>query len=65
MELGILPDPSGRINVNGKMETEVQGVFAAGDVTGRPWQLARAVGQGCIAGTNAAKFALYGPGDLE
>ncbi|MDD1743827.1 MAG: FAD-dependent oxidoreductase [Methanomassiliicoccales archaeon] len=65
MELGILPDPSGRINVNGKMETEVPGVFAAGDVTGRPWQLARAVGQGCIAGTNAAKFALYGPGDLE
>ncbi len=65
MELGILPDPSGRISVNGKMETEVPGVFAAGDVTGRPWQLARAVGQGCIAGTNAAKFALYGPGDLE
>ncbi len=65
MELGVLPDPSGRINVNEKMETEVQGVYAAGDVTGRPWQLARAVGQGCIAGTNAAKFILYGAGDLE
>jgi thioredoxin reductase (NADPH) len=65
MELGILPDPDGRIKVNEKMETEVPGVYAAGDVTGRPWQLARAVGQGCIAGTNAAKFVLYGVGDLE
>lgn len=65
MELGILPDPNGLINVNGKMETEVPGVYAAGDVTGRPWQLARAVGQGCIAGTNAANLVLYGAGDPE
>jgi thioredoxin reductase (NADPH) len=63
IELGILPDPNGLINVNAKMETEVLGVYAAGDVTGRPWQLARAVGQGCIAGTNAANFVLYGAGD--
>jgi thioredoxin reductase (NADPH) len=30
-------------------------VYACGDVTGTPWQLARAVGQGCVAGDNAAK----------
>jgi thioredoxin reductase (NADPH) len=65
LELGILPDPNGLIKVNEKMETEVLGVYAAGDVTGRPWQLARAVGQGCIAGTNAANLVLFGAGDHE
>lgn len=65
MELGILPDPNGLIKVNEKMETEVPGVYAAGDVTGRPWQLARAVGQGCIAGTNAANLVLFGAGEHE
>ena len=65
LELNLLPDPSGIITVNQNMETEVPGLFACGDVTGQPWQLARAVGQGCIAGTNAAKFAKYGPGGAE
>ncbi len=65
LELGIIPDPNGLISVNAKMETEVPGIYAAGDVTGRPWQLARAVGQGCIAGTNAANFVLYGAGEPE
>lgn len=65
LELGILPDPNGLINVNGKMGTEAPGVYAAGDVTGRPWQLARAVGQGCIAGTNAANFVLFLAGEQE
>jgi thioredoxin reductase (NADPH) len=56
LDLNVIPDPSGVIEVNSSMETHLEGVFACGDVTGRPWQLARAVGQGCIAGTNAAKF---------
>jgi thioredoxin reductase (NADPH) len=56
LDLNVLPDPSGIIEVNKDMETSVPGVFACGDVTGMPWQLARAVGQGCIAGTNAAKL---------
>jgi thioredoxin reductase (NADPH) len=56
LELDVIPDPSGVIIVNEAMETGVKGVYACGDVTGKPWQLARAVGQGCIAGTNAAKF---------
>ncbi|MEM0448469.1 MAG: FAD-dependent oxidoreductase [Methanomassiliicoccales archaeon] len=56
LDLDIIPDPSGIIEVNKDMETSVPGVFACGDVTGEPWQLARAVGQGCIAGINAAKM---------
>ncbi len=38
------------------MATNVKGVFAAGDVTGMPFQLAKAVGQGCIAGISAADY---------
>ncbi len=56
LEIGVLPDPSGTIKVDEECRTEVAGVFACGDVTGKPWQLARAVGQGCIAGTNAARI---------
>ncbi|WP_236993813.1 NAD(P)/FAD-dependent oxidoreductase [Methanomassiliicoccus luminyensis] len=55
LELGIMPDPSGKIPVNEDMRTEVEKVYACGDVTGLPYQVARAVGQGCIAGDNAAK----------
>ncbi|HVO78083.1 MAG TPA: NAD(P)/FAD-dependent oxidoreductase [Methanomassiliicoccales archaeon] len=56
LDLGLLPDPEGFIKVNERMETEVPGLYACGDVTGEPWQLARSVGQGCVAGTYAAKF---------
>lgn len=45
------------IKVNDQMETNLPGVFAAGDCTGLPYQLARAVGQGLTAGLNAATFA--------
>jgi thioredoxin reductase (NADPH) len=56
LELGILPDPSGKISVDSNMKTEMDHVYACGDVTGTPWQLARSVGQGCVAGDNAAKI---------
>jgi thioredoxin reductase (NADPH) len=56
IELGVIPDPSGTIEVTQGMQTPIHGLFACGDVTGKPWQLARAIGQGCIAGTNAAKL---------
>jgi thioredoxin reductase (NADPH) len=56
LDIDILPDPSGMIKVDADCQTEVKGAFACGDVTGKPWQLARAVGQGCIAGDNAAKM---------
>jgi thioredoxin reductase (NADPH) len=45
------------IAVNEKQETNVPGVYAAGDICGPPWQVAKAVGQGCIAGLEAAAYA--------
>jgi len=56
-DIDLLPDPSGKIKVDSECRTEVEGVFACGDVTGEPWQLAKAVGEGCVAGMNAAKMA--------
>ncbi len=46
----------GYIKVDGRMATSLPGVYAAGDCTGQPLQLARAVGQG----QTAAHFALEG-----
>lgn len=40
-----------------KQETSVPGVYAAGDICGPPWQVAKAVGEGCIAGLEAAAYA--------
>jgi thioredoxin reductase (NADPH) len=36
--------------------TNIPGVFAAGDCTGRPWQIARAVGQGQVAALSAVRY---------
>ncbi len=60
LDLGIMPDPSGMIAVDADCRTEMEMVYACGDVTGNPWQLARAVGQGSVAGENAAKAVLQG-----
>ncbi len=38
------------------METSIPGVFAAGDCVGRPYQVAKAVGQGLTAAMNAVKY---------
>jgi thioredoxin reductase (NADPH) len=45
------------IVANKKQETNVPGVYAAGDICGPPWQMAKAVGEGCVAGLEAALFA--------
>ena len=37
------------IVVNRRQETNIPGVFAAGDCTGRPYQIAKAVGEGNVA----------------
>jgi thioredoxin reductase (NADPH) len=56
--LGVqLDDQMKYIQTNKKMETNVPGVFAAGDICGPPWQMAKAVGEGCVAGLGAASFA--------
>jgi thioredoxin reductase (NADPH) len=45
------------IDVNRRQETNIPGVYAAGDITGAPYQMAKAVGEGCIAGMEAAMYA--------
>ena len=42
------------IQVDHQMKTSIPGVFAAGDCTGQPLQVAKAVGEGCIAALSAA-----------
>lgn len=44
------------ILVNRDLETSIKGLFAAGDITGKPYQIAKAVGEGQIAGLNAASY---------
>lgn len=39
----------GHVNVDRQMCTNLKGVFAAGDCTGRPYQIAKAVGEGNVA----------------
>lgn len=46
----------GHITVNRSMETSLRGVFAAGDCTGEPYQLAKAVGEGNVAALSACAY---------
>jgi thioredoxin reductase (NADPH) len=56
--LGIqLDDEMKHIQTNKRQETSVAGIYAAGDICGPPWQVAKAVGEGCVAGTYAADYA--------
>ncbi len=45
------------IATNKKQETNVPGIYAAGDICGPPWQMAKAVGEGCVAGLEATTYA--------
>jgi thioredoxin reductase (NADPH) len=58
-KLGVALDPENfkYIVTNKKQETNIPGVYAAGDICGPPWQVAKAVGEGCIAGLEAAAYA--------
>jgi thioredoxin reductase (NADPH) len=40
-----------------QQQTNIPGIYAAGDICGPPWQMAKAVGEGCVAGLSAAKYA--------
>jgi thioredoxin reductase (NADPH) len=56
--LGVqLDDSMQYIQTDKNMETNIAGVFAAGDICGPPWQIAKAVGEGCVAGIAAATYA--------
>lgn len=47
----------GYVRVDRRMATNLPGVFAAGDCTGGPLQVSKAVGEGLIAGQSAAVYA--------
>ena len=49
-----LETEGGFIRINKNMETNIEGVYAAGDITGKPLQLSKAVGEGMIAAQHAA-----------
>lgn len=57
--LGVVLDTESMryVATNKKQETNVSGVYAAGDITGPPWQMAKAVGEGCVAGLEASGYA--------
>ncbi|NPE07467.1 MAG: FAD-dependent oxidoreductase [Asgard group archaeon] len=56
-QLGIEVDDRGFIVTKIEtLETNIPGVYAAGDVCGRIKQIATAVGDGCIAATNAQSY---------
>lgn len=57
MDLDVMPEMDDTIKVSPDMSTEVPGVFACGDLTGRPWQVAKAVGEGAVAGLSASSYA--------
>ena len=48
---------NGYVAVDRRMATNLPGLFAAGDCTGGPLQVAKAVGEGLIAGQSAAAWA--------
>jgi thioredoxin reductase (NADPH) len=58
-KLGVSLDPESfrYVVTNKKHETNIGGVYAAGDICGPPWQVAKAVGEGCVAGLEAAGHA--------
>ncbi len=45
------------IRVNRNQESNLPGVYAAGDCTGPPYQIAKSVGEGQVAGLNASKYS--------
>ena len=51
-----LETEDGHVLVGRDLSTNLPGVFAAGDVTGLPYQIAKAVGEGATAGLSAAKY---------
>jgi thioredoxin reductase (NADPH) len=59
LEIGVQLDldTMTHIDTNKLAETNVPGVYAAGDIAGHPYQFAKAVGEGCVAGMEAANFA--------
>lgn len=60
--LPALNTQNGAVTVDENMQTSVAGVFAAGDITGAPYQAARAAGQGNTAALGIARYLHAGEG---
>jgi thioredoxin reductase (NADPH) len=58
--IGVQLDPETftHIDCNKRQQTNIPGVYAAGDIAGHPYQMAKAVGEGCVAGWEAASYSL-------
>ncbi|WP_028584267.1 NAD(P)/FAD-dependent oxidoreductase [Desulfogranum mediterraneum] len=58
-QIGVLLDTESfkYIQTNANRETNIPGIYAAGDIIGPPYQMAKAVGDGCVAGMAAATYA--------
>ena len=54
--LNTLEVVDGHIMVNRQMETNLKGVYAAGDCTGKPYQYTKAVGEGNVAAHTICDF---------
>ncbi|MEF2144989.1 MAG: FAD-dependent oxidoreductase [Desulfovibrionaceae bacterium] len=52
-----LDDSMKYVQTDKQQRTNVPGIFAAGDICGPPLQIAKAVGEGCVAGIEAATYA--------
>ena len=44
------------IKVNRSMATNIKGLFAAGDITGAPYQYIKAAGEGNVAALSAVSY---------
>ena len=51
-----LETENGHVKINRLCETNLKGCFAAGDITGRPYQYAKAVGEGNVAAHSATAY---------
>ncbi len=58
--LGVALDPENftHILTDRSGATNIPGIYAAGDICGPPYQMAKAVGEGCVAGLSASTYAL-------
>lgn len=55
LKLGVITD-NGKVVVNDKMETNVPGLYCAGDATGGLLQISKAVYEGSVAGLQSVKY---------
>ncbi len=53
---GLETEPDGHVRVGRDLSTNLKGLFAAGDVTGRPYQYAKAAGEGLVAAFSANEY---------